>query len=765
MRRDLRVVLLILALVVAPAVVLSFFAARVLENWQVVLRDRMTGDASRALESAADLWADHMKGLTEAVRNSLLDRVDDRAGSPDFNRAMTAVASLRLRYPWIQELTVLSDGEARLYPPRLDVQPSPVPGQTSVLAESMAMLRQADQRQMLTTNAVEALGEYARLLDLAALDPAVKCLTLLRMARLQAAAGQWEQAVQRLLACADMARGNDAGMPLREPDEGFYIELVALDRLAEAYSGMRRPDDREQAIATLQDRAVAMFEGLPAAQRALVMDLARPGVRVAGSDASLRRAAETKDTRGLSSLQWQECRRAYSIASEGPERMLREEGSLYAAVGEEGWQWIRRGSSDYLVAVPDRAGHPSVMVIIRLARPQLMEAVRSMSQEPGIASGIGVVCQWMDTDKAEATGRSVLAERRLPTPFERLAIAATPADPAALAASANLRKRLYGAGGFLLVMGVLAGVWVVWREAVQEIRKAKDHSEFAAAVSHDLRTPLSSMRMLAESLYLDRVRDEEKRKRFLSAILKESDRLSRLTDRALYFIRYGEGMLRYRFTEGDFGGVVRVAVETFATGIGAEVVAGDADGAAGQDGVADGEQSPPMGNAPRSGSEGEGGNGWRIGLSLAADLGVVRFDAGAIEQVVYNLLDNAVKYSGREHRIEVAVKPQGGKRMTGGKEGTPGWPGWFRRLWRDRHRACVELSVRDHGAGMDKDEVRRVMRPYTRGKTAAEAHARGVGLGLALCHHVARAHGGRIVVESQVGDGTTFHVILPAGEG
>ena len=229
-----------------------------------------------------------------------------------------------------------------------------------------------------------------------------------------------------------------------------------------------------------------------------------------------------------------------------------------------------------------------------------------------------------------------------------------------------------------------------------EIRQARERSDFAAVVSHDLRTPLSSMRMLAESLYMGNVTDETKRKKFLGAIIKESDRLSRLTDRALYFIRYGQGALRYQFTEGDLGGVVREVTETFAVGVGSDV---------------------------------------KITMNISPDVPPVRFDAGAIEQVVYNLLDNAVKYSPKDKsvRIEVGLGVEAGK---------------------------IALSVKDYGAGMTSEEVRHVLKPYRRGKNAERQNARGIGLGLALCQHVVQAHGGRIQIQSEPGKGSIFTILL-----
>jgi signal transduction histidine kinase len=126
----------------------------------------------------------------------------------------------------------------------------------------------------------------------------------------------------------------------------------------------------------------------------------------------------------------------------------------------------------------------------------------------------------------------------------------------------------------------------------------------------------------------------------------------------------------------------------------------------------------------------------RFKLEISTDLPPARFDAGAMEQVVFNLLDNAVKYSSKTEplRIEVGLVMEAGKFV---------------------------LSIKDYGVGMDLEEVGRVLKPYARGKNAGRQNARGIGLGLALCRHIVEAHGGRIQIQSELGKGSKFSVVLP----
>jgi signal transduction histidine kinase len=417
-------------------------------------------------------------------------------------------------------------------------------------------------------------------------------------------------------------------------------------------------------------------------------------------------------------------------------------------VSDEGWTVVRVGTNEYGVTL---AGPPgSLFYAVQINHEQLMAA---LTQSAAVAGGdAGLTIEVLGARDAVVSPGPLLAERRLASPLDRVTLVAYPADSQAFLANVRLQTRLYGWGGFVLIISGVVGGWLMWREAVREIRAARERSDFAAAVSHDLRTPLSSMRMLAESLYLGRIEDESKRKRFLQTILKESDRLSRLTDRALYFIRFGQGALRYRMTEGDLGGVVKDVVETFATGIEGEVrEAGtgqkvdEASRLVGRREEASGrkvdEASRLVGKREEESQESEGPpNGdaeqrWRIDLRISSDLPAVRFDAGAMEQVVFNLLDNAVKYSRDNRLIEVSIGEETSRRH-------------------------IRVAVKDYGLGIDQKDLKRIFKAYQRG--GSSKNAAGLGLGLALCHDVVKAHRGTIEVDSQPGCGSTFTVVLPA---
>ena len=257
-----------------------------------------------------------------------------------------------------------------------------------------------------------------------------------------------------------------------------------------------------------------------------------------------------------------------------------------------------------------------------------------------------------------------------------------------------------------------------------------------------MRTPVSSMRMLAESLEMGHVRDPDKQKQFLRTIVTECDRLSQLVERVLFFVRFGQDALVYSLRETDPAVLVESVVRSFAARFsGSAATATDA----GPRTEAD-RADKAGGNATPGSSEGRvSAAGLTLRWRFAPDLPGVDVDEAAVTQLVLNLLDNAVKYSCRGSAdIRVDVDRATRRRRPFGREKT----------W-------VIIMVRDHGIGIRRQELRRIFRKFYRGRGARRDHVSGVGLGLAMCRHIAVAHGGWIEAQSVPGEGSTFKVFLP----
>ena len=329
-------------------------------------------------------------------------------------------------------------------------------------------------------------------------------------------------------------------------------------------------------------------------------------------------------------------------------------------------------------------------------------------------------------ERRPATPRdSPIALVRLPRPFEAWRVLAYIRDPGAIRRAGAIQSRLYVWGVALLAGGAMAGAWIVLNVAGLEIKRARSRSDFVVGVSHDLRTPVSSMRMLAESLYLGHVPDPGKQKQFHGTMVKECERLGQLIERVLFLVRFGQNVLVYRTEDVDVEDLLESVVESFR--------------AQHQDMSAGGRAAGPT-----------------VRVSVDPGLPSITVDRSAMGQVVLNLLDNAAKYgvrpgdaAGAPTAAQIELKASFGQR----------------RRWLLVSRPCVRIEVSDRGPGIAPRDLRRVFRRYYRSQGSAQDNVSGVGLGLALCKHVVEAHGGSIAAHSTVGEGCTFAVCLPIAAG
>jgi len=199
-----------------------------------------------------------------------------------------------------------------------------------------------------------------------------------------------------------------------------------------------------------------------------------------------------------------------------------------------------------------------------------------------------------------------LAVIRLPAPFDFIVLKAIMKNPEQAMRAGKMRKSLYMWGILVLAAGVLAGTWLMARESAVEIKRAKMKGDFLMGISHDLRTPAASIKMLSDSLYHGTVRDEHKKEKFLAVISRESERLNQLIERVIFFVRMGEDALSFNLQERDIGETVRKAVADFRARHGQEI---------------------------------------KVEVKVEENLPKVKIDDDAISQVILNLLDNAQKYS------------------------------------------------------------------------------------------------------------------------
>lgn len=176
---------------------------------------------------------------------------------------------------------------------------------------------------------------------------------------------------------------------------------------------------------------------------------------------------------------------------------------------------------------------------------------------------------------------------------------------------------LYGGAVALVLLVVAAGVVLLWRDVARETRTTRLHSDFVSGVTHELKTPITLVRLYAETLLRQRQLGESARVDAYRVIARESARLGRLVDHVLSFSRLERGEMAYQLDVGDVTPVLAGVVDDYA------------------------------GWLERAGV--------RLSCALPAALPPVRHDASAIAQAAINLIDNAVKYSGSAREIAIRL--------------------------------------------------------------------------------------------------------------
>lgn len=193
-------------------------------------------------------------------------------------------------------------------------------------------------------------------------------------------------------------------------------------------------------------------------------------------------------------------------------------------------------------------------------------------------------------------------------------------QPAGLSPRDMVRRQtmIFMAAFALLLMVIAAGLVATYRLVRRESEIAQLKSDFVANVSHDLKTPLSLIRMFAETLEMDRVPDERRRREYYGVLTRESERLSRLIDNVLDFSRIESGRQRYEIAPGPVEPVVHEVVESF---------------------------RHPLRQ-----------QGFTVEVEVEPALPDVPLDPDAMKQALANLVDNAMKYSADRRHLRVAAR-------------------------------------------------------------------------------------------------------------
>lgn len=610
---------------------------------------------AQQLEERREIAADRLTASLEQVLSAEEERLAD-VPSVDLRPSADDVVLVLAGSSGSSELRVWPDNALLYYP----VIPPRREAPSSLFAE-------AEKSEFLDhdySRAVSNLLPFSK-----AGDPAVRAGAQLRLARNFRKAGNLESALK---VYDEMVRSSDQGVSLSGVPAGLAarralcVLLEELGRRTELQQEAQRLSDDLRGKRWRLDRASYLYyrgqagQWLSQAPEPEAGQLAlgdaviwlwenRQSVAGAGQGSAGRRSLRLHDT--PVTILWRQLKEGLAAVVAGP--------------GYQRSRWF-----DPLLGGADFSG---VRVGIRDSEKALV-----YGSEPPAASPVA-------SRLASATG--------LPW-----SIAVVNADPDAVLSQFAQRRRLMLMGLAMLALLVIAASYLIGRAVSRELAAARLQSEFVSAVSHEFRTPLTSMRQFTEMLVEDESLPPEKRRAFYGAQERATRRLTRLVESLLDFGRMEAGARPYRLERLDAGRLVKATVEEFK------------------------QEANPANLVMECAVPDEGP--------------AVKADLEALAQALWNLLDNAVKYSGESPVVHIEVEA-----------GNP-----------------VAIRVRDQGFGIARSDKKRIFRKFVRGSSAKACGVKGTGIGLAMVKHIVDAHAGKVLVESEPGKGSTFTILLPSGE-
>jgi two-component system, OmpR family, sensor histidine kinase SenX3 len=253
--------------------------------------------------------------------------------------------------------------------------------------------------------------------------------------------------------------------------------------------------------------------------------------------------------------------------------------------------------------------------------------------------------------------------------------------------------------GIVFFLPIIAGMVLNTVFLVREIRRNEQHDSFINAVTHELKTPVASIRLYLQTLQT-RELDEAKRREFYRIMLEDSDRLLQTIEQVLQAGSSGSRWRRIARTRVDLGEVAQECVQLARTRyhLAAEALVYE--------------------------------------QHVTGERPVVIGDPDELKAAIWNLIDNAVKYSSTDVHVRVALDEVDGQRLA--------------------------VRVSDRGVGISPAELKRIFRRFYRIPASVAMRAKGSGLGLFIVRSVAKKHGGRAFAESRgQGHGSTFTLLLP----
>jgi signal transduction histidine kinase len=696
--------LILLAFVMLPGAVLGYL------SWRAIVRERASSleQLRSSYRQFAVLAARQIDFQLRSLESRWMASFDGLMSTAPRGLTAEQVARATGKEPLIANYFLLAAPGRVLYPPmaasELDDSPqtSDLGTEASEHDEFAALAARGEELEYRSGDLKGALATYREILAHVG-NPRLRAMAESYIGRVQLKAGDPEGALRTF-----------RGLLRRYPNERdlnrMYLRFLAQYQIAVALEGQLRYREALDALLELNRDLLSRSDAITQAQYAYFSDLVQTQApQILGRPDLQDRPAYVQAFRSLSEQNKKrisEKHFVHLLASEMGEMSFKRKRYLprtqYLSARAEGDPFLLAYR-----ALPDAdrayvTGILAAEIDLRELQRELFAALKNLNSETqGSVAILGTGGEVVIG--AEAAKGTLMATQDLMPPFDSWQVAIYLGDVPTAMQRLDLRRTLWLWIVSLMLLSILfGGYWFILR-ARQQAYLSRAQTTFVSNVTHELRTPLTSIKMFAELLEIqmsEPAPPEYPRQagQYLGLIRQESDRLSRLIDRVVHFSRMERRAEQYQFEPCEVGEVVGRSVESFR----------------------------PHANA----------NGFRLELEVEDGLPEVSLDADAISQVMLNLLTNAVQYSVNEKEIRVHVRRDGGG---------------------------VAIAVSDRGIGIRPRDLQRVFdKFYSTWRRMDSRTQGGLGLGLTISREIARAHGGDIQVESEVGRGSTFVVYLPA---